>query len=186
MLFNLFGKKENETPESIFTDRTYMSTLAKTNACIELAKAQPDTLFISWFSETLKNFRTAFTANGLDELKVVEAKNFHSGMLQDKTPVFTEHFPLHEKEIALVANWPVKNIMVYSAMDEPLFKHFGSEKMIPLMKLLGMKENEVIEHAFVSQSIIKGQNKIAGLVSLEHPANSQGEWLQRNLKNTDS
>jgi preprotein translocase subunit SecA len=67
-------------------------------------------------------------------------------------------------------------------MDEPLFKHFGSEKMIPLMKLLGMKENEVIEHSFVSQSIIKGQNKIAAMVSFEQSADSQKEWLERNLK----
>jgi hypothetical protein len=181
-LFNLFGKKDDTAPESIFTDRTYLSATAKINACIALAKAAPDTLFICWFSETLINFRAAFTANGLDELKVVDAKNFHSAMLQNKTPVFTEHFPLHAKEIALVMHWPVKNIMVYSAMDEPLFKHFGSEKMIPLMKLLGMKENEVIEHSFVTQSIIKGQNKIAAMVSFEQSANSQEEWLERNLK----
>ena len=54
MAFNLFGKKEDEAPESIFTDRTYMSVSAKTNACIALAKQQPGTLFICWFNETLK------------------------------------------------------------------------------------------------------------------------------------
>lgn len=181
-MFNLFGKNEEAAPETIFTDRTYISTAAKTNACIALAKATPDALFICWFTETLKNFRAAFAVNGLDELKVVDTKNFHSALLQNKIPVFTEHFPLHAKEIDLVSHWHLKNIVVYSAMDEPLFKHFGSEKMIPLMKLLGMKENEVIEHSFVSQSIIKGQNKIAAMVSFEQPANSQKEWLEKNLK----
>jgi hypothetical protein len=181
-MFNLFGKNEDAGPESIFTDRTYMNSAAKTNACIALAKATPEALFICWFSETLKNFRDAFAANGLDELKVHDAKNCHSAVLQNKIPVFVEHFPLHAKEIALVSHWPLKNIIVYSAMDEPLFKHFGSEKMIPLMKLLGMKENEVIEHSFVSQSIIKGQNKIAAMVSFEQSADSQKEWLERNLK----
>jgi hypothetical protein len=181
-MFNLFGKNEDAAPESIFTDRTYMNTAAKTNACITLAKEQPNTLFICWFNDTLKKLKATFILHGLDELKVVDAKNFHSTMLQNKTPVFAEHFPLHAKEIALVMHWPVKNIMVYSAMDEPLFKHFGSEKMIPLMKLLGMKENEVIEHSFVSQSIIKGQNKIAAMVSFDQSANSQEEWLERNLK----
>jgi hypothetical protein len=58
--------------------------------------------------------------------------------------------------------------------------------MIPLMKLLGMKEDEVIEHSFVSKSIIKGQAKIAGMVNLEQPANSQEEWLEKNLKKSDS
>lgn len=67
-------------------------------------------------------------------------------------------------------------------MDEPLFKHLGSDKMIPLIKLLGMNENESIEHSYVTQSIIKGQQKIAGKVTIEQSANSQEEWMERNLK----
>jgi len=182
MLFNLFGKKEDAVPEGIFTDRTYMSTAAKINACVALAKAQPGTVFICWFSDTLKNFKAAFLQNGLDEANVIDAKQVHSAMLQHKNPVFTEHFPLHAKELALVAHWPQQKIVVYSAMDEPLFKHFGSERMLPLMKMLGMKEDEMIEHALVTKSIIKGQAKIAGLVTMEQSASSQGEWLDRNLK----
>ena len=184
MAFNLFGKKEDEAPESIFTDKTYMTTAAKINACIALAKSQSDTLFICWFAETLKTFRAAFAQQGIDEAKLIDAKQIHSGMLQNKTPVFAEHFPLHAKEIALVEHWPHQKIVVFSAMDEPLFKHLGSEKMIPLMKLLGMKEDEVIEHSFVTKSIIKGQAKIAAAVTLEQPANSQEEWLERNFKHT--
>ena len=182
MLFNLFGSKEADPPESIFTDKTYMTTAAKINACIALARAQPNTLFICWFSDTLKKFKSAFAQNGLDETCVLDAKQIHSGMLQHKVPVFTEHYPLHTKEIALIEHWPSQKIVVYSAMDESLFKHFGSEKMLPLMKLLGMKENEAIEHSFVTKSIIKGQGKIAQMVILEQPANSQEEWLERNLK----
>jgi len=185
MLFNLFGKKDDEAPESIFTDKTYMTTAAKINACIALAKAQPDTLFICWFTNTLKTFKAAFTQYGLDELKVIDVKQIHSGMLQNKTPVFTEHYPLHDKETELVAHWPTQKIVVFSAMDEPLFKHLGSDKMLPLMKLLGMKEEEAIEHSLVTKSIIKGQAKIAAAVTLEQPANSQEEWLERNFKNTD-
>jgi preprotein translocase subunit SecA len=66
-------------------------------------------------------------------------------------------------------------------MDEPLFKHFGSDKMIPLIKLLGMKESESIEHSYVTESITKGQKKIADKVIVEQSANSQGEWMERNL-----
>lgn len=183
MLFNLFGKKEDDVPVSIFTDKTYMSTVAKINACVALAKEQPATIFICWFNETLKKFRAAFLKQGLDEMKVIDAKQVHSAMLKDKVPVFTEHYPLHSKEITLVEHWPVTKIIVYSAMDEPLFKHLGSEKMIPMMKLLGMKEDEVIEHSLVTKSIIKGQAKIAAHVTLEQSAQSQEEWLERNFKN---
>ena len=49
------------------------------------------------------------------------------------------------------------------------------------MKLMGMKENEVIEHNMVSKSIIKGQEKIEAQVTLEQAASSQAEWMQKNL-----
>ena len=75
-----------------------------------------------------------------------------------------------------------KNIIVFSALDEPLFKHFGSDKVIPFMKMLGMKEDEAIEHSMVSKSIIKGQEKLSGMVSLEQSANSQAEWMEKNIK----
>ncbi len=181
MLFNLFGKKE-ETPQSIFTDRCYMTTNAKLKACAALAKEQPGTVFICWFAATLKTFKEYFTQQGLDEAAVMDARNFHAAILQHKKAVFTEHHPLHGKELELVQHWPEQPIIVYSAMDEPLFVHFGSEKMLGLMKLLGMKEDEVIEHSLVTKSIIKGQDKIAGMVELEQSAQSQKEWLEKNLK----
>jgi hypothetical protein len=182
MSFSLFGNKEDITPESVFTDRTFMTGAAKMNACLALAKEQPQTLFICWFADTLKNFKAAFLQAGLEESRVMDAKNVHSGMLAHKTPVFTEHYPLHAKELALVEHWNLTKIPVYSSMDEALFLHFGSEKMLPLMKLLGMKENEVIEHSFVTKSIVKGQDKIAAQVQNELPANSQAEWMERNIK----
>lgn len=182
MLFNLFGKKD-EVPQGIFTDRCYMTTNAKLKACAALAKEQPATVFICWFANTLKTFKEYFTQLGLDEASVTDARNFHAGMLQHKNAVFTEHHPLHSRELELVQHWPQQPIIVYSAMDEPLFIHFGSEKMLGLMKLLGMKEDEVIEHSLVTKSIIKGQDKIAGLVETEQSAASQKEWLEKNLEN---
>ncbi len=182
MSLNLFGKKDNATPESIFTDRTYMNSVAKMNACLVLAKEQPQAVFICWFADTLKKFKEAFQQSGLDESRVMDAKNIYSGMFTNKIPFFTEHYPLHAKELALVEHWNLHQIVVYSAMDEALFLHFGSEKMLPLMKLLGMKEDEAIEHSFVTKSIVKGQAKIAAQVEIELPANSQAEWMQRNIK----
>ncbi len=180
MLFNLFGKKE-ETPQSIFTDRCYQTTNAKLKACAALAQQQPDTFFICWFADTLKKFTNYFIQQGLNESLVVDARRFNTAMLQNKKAVFTEHHPLHTKELELVKNWQQQPIIVYSAMDEPLFIHFGSEKMLGLMKLLGMKEDEVIEHSLVTKSIIKGQDKIAGMVEMEQNASSQKEWLEKNL-----
>ena len=182
MLFNLFGKKEDSADNHVFVDRAYVSTAAKMNACAALAKIEPNHLFICWFADTAIKFKELFKQHGLDESQVTETHYLHSSKLLNKIPVFVEHYPLHTKEMELIKNWDAKNIIVYSAMDEPLFKHFGSEKLIPLMKMMGMKEDEVIEHSMVSKSIIKGQEKIAAQVSLEQSANSQEDWMRKNLK----
>ncbi|MEO7768452.1 MAG: hypothetical protein ABIS01_13570 [Ferruginibacter sp.] len=180
-MFNLFGKTEAETSDRIFVDKVYTGSEARMNACLQLAKQQPDILFIAWFGSTTHKFKEAFVQNGLEASRITEARLIHTVQLQNHVPVFVEHYPLHEKEIALVENWHQTNILVYSAMDEPLFKYFGSDKMIPFIKLLGIKDNEAIEHSYVTQSIIKGQKKIADKVMLEQTSNSQAEWMERNL-----
>ena len=181
MFSSLFGKKETEDKDHLFKDRAYMTTEAKMKACAAIAKEKDDTIFIAWFTDTAKQFKNYFSANGLNENRIIEASHLNTSQLLSNTPVFVEHYPMHSKEENFVANWKIRNIVVYSAMDEPLFKHFGSEKLIPLMKMMGMKENEVIEHSMVTKSIISGQKKIEEQVSIEKSALSQGEWMQLNL-----
>lgn len=182
MLFNLFGKKDDEADNHIFVDRAYITTAAKMNACAELARKEPGHLFICWFADTAVKFKEFFRQQGLNENLVTETHHLHGSKLRNRTPVFVEHYPLQTKETELIKNWDANKIIVFSAMDEPLFKHFGSEKLIPLMKMMGMKENEVIEHNMVSKSILKGQEKIAEQVSLEQTAGSQAAWMEKNLK----
>jgi len=182
MLFNLFGKKEDTCGDPVFIDRAYVSTTAKMNACAALAKKDPKHIFICWFADTAAGFKAFFRQQGLDEHLVTETHFLHVSKLKDKIPVFVEHYPLHAKEIELIQNWDAKPIIVFSALDEPLFRHFGSDKLIPLMKMMGMKEDEVIEHSMVTKSIIKGQEKIAEQVSFEQTAGSQGEWMEKNVK----
>ncbi|MEO5889019.1 MAG: hypothetical protein ABIQ31_02145 [Ferruginibacter sp.] len=181
MLFDLFGKKEEGFEDNIFIDKVYIISGAKMNACLQLAKENPETLFIGWFGDTVATYKNFFTQNGFEASRITEAHLINTAQIQTYTLVFIEHYPLHAKELALVDSWQKKNIIVFSAMDEPLFKHFGSDKMIPLIKLFGMKESESIEHSFVTKSIIKGQQKIADRVSVEQTANSQAEWMKRNL-----
>jgi hypothetical protein len=182
MLFNLFGNKDGDPGSQIFVDRAYVSTAAKMKACADLAKKEPGHLFICWFPETAATFKEFFGQHGLDEHLIVETRHLHSSKIQEKIPVFVEHYPLHAKEMELVKNWNKEKIIVFSALDEPLFRHFGSDKVIPMIKLLGMKEDEAIEHSMVSKSILKGQEKIAGMVTMEQSANSQAEWITRHIK----
>lgn len=179
MLFNLFGKKKQAV--GLFKDRVYIGSEAKMNACLQLAKEKPETIFIAWFSDTAKLYKDFFLQHEADASNIILAREIHSGKFQNHSPVFLEHYPLQEKEKALVASWQ-QPILVYSSLDEPLFKHLGSDKVIPIVKMLGMKEDEPIEHAMVSKSIGKGQEKMASQVTIDQSAHSQKEWIEKNIK----
>lgn len=181
MSFNLFGKKEAENGDRHFADRVFINSTAKMNACAALAHQQPDILFIAWFEDTARIYKDFFIQQGLEPGRITKTRLLQKAPLQNQLPVFVEHYPLYSKELMLVEAWQQTHIPVYSAMDEPLFKYFGSDNMIPFIKLFGMKESNPIEHPFVSASIIKGQKKIAERVSLEQLANSQAEWMEINL-----
>ena len=182
MLSTIFGKKEDTESPAIFKDKVYINSTGKMNACLQLAKAQPNVIFIAWFNDTTETYKAFFSKNGVEESRITLAGKFDKTSLQTLQPVFLEHYPLHAKELELVNNWEQTGILVFSAMDEPLFKHFGSDKMIPLIKLFGMKESEAIEHSYVTESIVKGQNKIANKVTTEQLADSQSEWMIKNME----
>lgn len=101
------------------------------------------------------------------------------------------HYPLPatEKELlAQLAQQPnAKNIHVrfYTSMEDGLMKIFGAEKMIKLMEMLGMKEDDVLEHAMISKSIGNAQEKVAKKVMTEKRARSEEEWFRLNMPNTN-
>jgi hypothetical protein len=179
MFGNLFGNKEEK--DHLFRHVVFMTAEAKKIALLKLAKEDESSVFIAWFPETARTIGNYFNENGVDKNRVIEAKDSTSARLAAHTPVFLEHYPIHEKEKQLVEHWNLINIPVYSSMDEPLFKHLGAEKMIPMMKMLGMKETEAIQHSMVSKSIVKGQESIAEKAGLDRSASSQQEWMNKNL-----
>lgn len=182
MLSNLFGKKEDTESTAIFKDKVYINSTAKMNACLQLAKEKRKIIFLAWFNKTAEIYKAFFLQNGFNEPIIKTVAELNIAALQNHQPVFLEHYPLPAKELELVKDWGLTNIIVFSAMDEPLFKHFGSDKMIPLIKLFGMKESEAIEHSYVTASIIKGQGKIANKVITEQRADSQAEWMIKNME----
>jgi hypothetical protein len=64
-----------------------------------LDREQPNTIFICWFATTVKILRAAFLQQGLDELKIMDAKELHLATLQNKVPVFAEHYPPAQQRI---------------------------------------------------------------------------------------
>ena len=182
MIFNWFGNKKKPESGGTLTDCVFISNQGKLNALVALAKQADNAIFIGWFTDSITILRKIFAENGLNESSIVEAKHIHISILNNHQPVLIEHHPMLQKELDLMEKFHIVKISVYSSLEEPLFKHFGSEKIISMAKLLGMKEAEAIEHPMVSKSIAQAQQKIAYKVLVEQNAGSQEEWLKKNLK----
>jgi hypothetical protein len=114
------------------------------------------------------------------EIKI--AKNISHLMTQEKTVIFLEHYPFRSKEENFIADWEAEKIYVLSSLDEPLFEQFGGEKIISLMKQMGLKDDEMIEHSLVSKSIVNAQLKLEKKVGVEITAQSAKEWFKKNKK----
>lgn len=157
-------------------DKVWMSADAKFNACQAMVTVNPDCIFICWFPETrntLKKF--------LNEKNVMLASEASSGNLQNRMIVFAEHHPLLQKETVLFKLLSLNEAPVLSSLDEPFFMRFGGERTLELMKKLGMMEDEIIGHSYITKAIHNAQEKIAKKVMVEREASSQQEWFSLNL-----
>jgi hypothetical protein len=184
MLFNLFGSKEDKN-DRVFKDVVWIDTAAKNNALLNLYRQQPNTLFVAWFPDAARQLRSFLQAQGIEADCVVEARTLSSHKAAAHTLVFIEHYPLHQKEVDLAEELHLTKVDVYGALDEPIFVYFGSEKMLPLIKMLGFKATESIQHAYVTSSVIKAQEKMAAKVTVEQSAQSIADWLAKNLPPRD-
>ena len=178
MFFNLFGG--NKASSCKVNDATYLSETAKNNALIKYTIEHPNVICITWFPDSATLFKKLFAEKGLDESRVVEAKFYNVLKQPGKELFFAEHYPLPAKEDEFLARLPQKNILVYNSITDPLFKIFGGEKIIELMKKMGVKEDEVISHDMISRSIRRAQEKLASSIPAERHAASQEQWFRRN------
>ncbi len=177
-MFGLFKRKE---PGIIVTDKIVIGKTARLNALLAAFLTDPGTVFIFWFDESLETATTFFASQAAAPVALLAAREATTGQLAGKSVVFAEHYPVRSKEEELYRKLNLKRVTVYSSLEEPLFKRFGSDKIIQLMLQLGMKEDEVIEHRMISKSIRDAQEKIEKKVLIEQTARSQEGWLEKNL-----
>src|SRR5215212_3609151 len=134
-MFNIFKKKEEGNTK--VTDIIWISTGAKWNGLIELWKKANETLFIFWFDESLRQGEEFLSRHEAGTMDLRMGREMHHHPAENKPVVFTEHFPLKKKEQELFQKLGLEEVMVLSALDEPLFKRFGSDKIVQMMKQLG-------------------------------------------------
>jgi hypothetical protein len=123
-----------------------------------------------------------FAGETSNEVTTFQANQVHASQLTGKKIIFVEHYPLLKKEQELIEKLALPEVFIHSALDEPMFAHFGGDKIVKMMKQLGMKEEQSVQHKMISQAIVNAQEKIEKKVSSEHLAGSQREWMTLNLE----
>jgi hypothetical protein len=109
--------------------------------------------------------------------------------LSDKEPVFlySEHYPLYSKEENCIRKMEQLtgskcSYGFYVSFDEPILKFFGGDRIIDMMKSMGMNENESISHSMITKSIINAQKKLEKKIVHEFTADSSEKWFKLNVK----
>lgn len=171
-MFGLFGKKNKDVK---VVDQIWISDEAKFLACLDLSKSNPNVVFVAWFEETRSRLQTYLQDNGLEQ-KIYLA-DYLSTERYGKALVFVEHHPLASEEQRKATEFGKEEITVFSSLSEPIFQLFGGGKIVDLMRKMGIKEHEMIEHSMISSSIKKAQEKIASKTLINRSARSQADWL---------
>jgi hypothetical protein len=177
MCASWFSKKGSLPP---VRELVFMHNKAKWLAVKKLQEEYPGAIIIAWFPDTQSAFQQ-FASEQAFDCEISLAREVNSFQVAGKTVIFLEHYPLSDKETSLLQSWKPTSTFVLSALDEPLFTHFGGERIIQLMQQMGMKEDEPLEHTMITSAIQNAQQKLAKKVTVEHTAASMEEWFRKNI-----
>ena len=182
MMFKLFRNKSNRVK---IIDRVFMHQRNKWNHCEKILTEKPKTIFIGWFDETIAELENFITRHNVSLISVLNARTIHKSQAEGSGLIFIEHNPMKSKEEAVFEELGLKEVIILTALDEPLLIKVGSEKLIEMIQSLGINEDEIIEHKMVGQSIANAQEKIEKKVVVEQSVRSQAEWMERNFKGVE-
>ena len=162
-------------------ETVWLNENAKWNSCLERLKQNPDTVIITWFEDTWHLLENLLSSANLPTSTLFPSRSVTHEHIINAPVIFAEHYPLHQKEKELYKKLHLSQAEVYSSLDEPLFKHFGGNRLTDMTNKINCQENEPLHHHLINTAIKKAQEKIAGMVAIEQGATSQAGWLMRNL-----
>jgi len=160
-IFNVFKKKEKAAK---VRDMVWLDQNLKLKGSYHLVNQYPDAIVISWFSQTKELFSELFTRAGL-QVEVMMATDITPLKAENKTLIFLERNISAEAEGKVLQNLQPKEIIILSALDDPLFVKFGAERISKIMQTLNVQD-DCIEHPMISAAIKKAQESLAGEAKL--------------------
>lgn len=174
-MFGLFKKKEPEVPVN---DIVFMNTGAKHRYLLSQASLYAGHVFVCWFEQTAETLQQFFETNGLSRFTIIQPRELNAH--RNTHPVFCEHHPSFKTEQQRFLQLGLPQVTVISSLDEGILKKFGGERIMGMMKTLGMKEEEPVSHKMIAKSIQNAQKKIDSRFNgIEPHVRSQEEWLNR-------
>jgi hypothetical protein len=177
-MFNFSGKKNSDVKVK---DEIWITAEAKWNGMIAEHQEDPDTVFVFWFDESLRQAESYFSRKTAESFPLTTARELHSHLVKDKQVIFAEHYPLKKREQELFQNLHLTEALVYSALDEPMFRRFGADKISGMIKHLGMNESESLQHPMITKAIENAQQQLEDKIITEQLALSQHDWFEKNF-----
>ena len=173
-IFNLFRKKDSFH----VTDLVWIDSAAKQEGIIQFIINNPDTVVFCWFNQTQEDWQEIL---GHDKRIVLLSRQLNASQIGSKTLLGLEHYPLYNKEKEFLKPFHKVRIFIASSLDEPLFVHFGGNRLADVMTKMGMLPNEAVNHKMVSAAIGNAQKKLDDKVMVEYSAQSMQDWFQKNI-----
>ncbi len=186
----LFGTLRRPTPDGAEPDRVWWSRDVCNRAILRDVQAAravgARVLVLAHFEETLADLsRDGSGTFGSDEplmlvqdavARAGDAAEYHLVLVSERHPLRSED----DRVTAWVGTAGIPKVAFYLALDDALLRMFGGDKTRELLKRLGMKEEEAIEHPFIDRSLRNAQDKVAKKAAgRSTQARSAGEWLRQ-------
>jgi preprotein translocase subunit SecA len=186
---NLFSSKKKSINK---TDRIYLTRKAANKAIINyVLQSTMDSkhvIIIYFFKETRHEFESEVTnANNVVWVNAhfsAQVKTSAIGGLDNTNIIVAETYPDFNVEQNLLEiiqeiGYDTGKVIFFNGLDDPIFIPFGAERIQKLMISMGMSEDEPIEHAMISKSIDRAQQKVTAKKMLMSRIDSRAEMIRQ-------
>lgn len=186
---NLFGSKKKSIKK---TDRIFITRKAANKAIVnyvlESTMNSKHVVILYFFKETKHEFEAEVTnANNVVWVNAhfpAQLNTAALGGVNNTNIIVAETYPDFKAEQSLLetierAGFDTRNVIFFNGLDDPIFIPFGAERIQKLMISMGMSEDEPIEHAMISKSMDRAQQKVTTKKLLMGKVDSRAEMIRQ-------
>ncbi len=157
-------------------DLLWLTPAVKLKGTLAYLDSTMTDLCVAWFEETYQAFTRYLNEEHRMNMDIRIADSITQNEIRNRKVVFLEHYPLYTKETKLISGCNPASIAFMNSLEDVLFCIFGGN-MENVMRSLGLGENDFVENAMISKSIIRAQRRLEKGIRNEFNARSAAEWL---------